>query len=117
MDIDLGLGVADTLGGGRDGEAMAAEGDGVIAGDRAVVLEGEGLIGWPRAVGGALLGRRQSEVGVEGRQVGSQNAISLFQGGGLGFPELFDQSILKGAKQAFDAALGGSGTSSDGFDG
>ena len=120
-DVDAGAGVADAVGARRNAKPVTIEGDGVIVGDGALVFEAEHLVwleaGGPGAVGRAGLRSWKCEVGVEGREVGPEDSIGLFERGGLGFAEFLDESILKGAKEAFDAPLGLGGVGRDRLNG
>jgi hypothetical protein len=120
VDVDPCSGITDALGARGDLEPFPVEGDGVVAGDGALMLEGEDLfrlqIGRPGTVGGAGVSCRESEAGVEGGQVGPEDAIGFLQGSSLSFAQFLDQSILKGAKESFHTSLGLRGVGGEGFD-
>jgi hypothetical protein len=81
-DVDAGAGLADAVGARGNGRPLSIEGDGVVVGDATVVFEAEHLL-WleivgPGAVGRAGLRSCKSEAGVEGREVGPEDAIGFF---------------------------------------
>ena len=95
---------------GWQGEGMRAEGDGVVGGDDAPVLQAEtaGEMEASRqaakvrsGVGGGV-GEALVIVGAEP----GEHGVGLFDGGGLGEAEFADQTILASAPDALDAALG-----------
>ena len=94
----------------RDLEAVTAEGDGVVVGHGARVLEAEHGVRihsvGPGAVGGIRLGRLDSEAGVEAGPEFKQEAIGLLESAGPGEPQLLDQAILERSEEAFNASLG-----------
>ena len=89
VDVDPCSGIADALGARGNLELLPIEGDGVVAGHSALVLEGEDLfrlqVRWPGAIGRSGVDRRESEAGVEGGQVGPQDSIRFFESGGFDF--------------------------------
>jgi hypothetical protein len=81
-DVDAGAGVTDAVGARGNGKRLSIEGDGVVVGHDAVVLEAEDLL-WLEIVGPGAVGRAgvrswKSEAGVEGREVGPEDAIGFF---------------------------------------
>jgi hypothetical protein len=109
-DFDAAVGVRAAAGGGLDGEAVAAERDGVVLGDDAFVLEAEDGIGHeaggPGAVGGSWLGGRDDEAGVVAGQEVVQDAVGIVQGAGVSLAQGFDEAVLEGAEETLDASFG-----------
>ena len=109
VDLDLGSSVAAGVGPGQNLQAVGAEGDGIVIGDDAQVLEAKDRVRVERRGPGAI---RQRGVG---RGVGKPRVVTAQEPGekGIGARAVTDtgeaefgqEAILKGAKEAFDAAL------------
>jgi hypothetical protein len=115
------VGVRTAAASGGDGKAVAVEGDGVVVGDDALVLEAEDGVGLetggPGAVGRLGLCGRDSETGVVARQEALQDLVGVFERVGSGLAQGFDEAVLEGAEEALDAALGLGGMGWDQLDG
>ena len=98
VDIDSRPSVAGALRAGWDLQLFSVEGDGVVVAHNALVLETEKILGpqiiWPRAIGRPGLRWRDTETFIEAGQITQQCLIGLFNGTGLGLPQLFDQAVL-----------------------
>jgi len=108
-DFDTGSGVGAASGALWYGKDMACERDSVVAGDGSSVLEAEEVgsmqAGRPTSVSGARLCGFPSEAAVEVGEEALEGMVRLLKGGGIGFPEGFDQPILEGAEQALHPSL------------
>lgn len=106
--LDDGTGIARAR--RRELEFVVAEDDGVVGGDGPLITEAEAAreieAAWQTAEVGCGLARRDGEALVEVGGEAVEDVIGLIAGGGAGEAKLADQPILKGAPEAFDAALG-----------
>ena len=94
----------------RQRDRVHAQGDGVIGGDDALVVQAEaaGEIEATRPaakIAGGLGGGTSEALVVIGAEA-IQHGLSVRQSGGAGEPEFADQTVLAGAPGAFDTALG-----------
>jgi len=86
VQIDGGAGIAAAVGGGRQLQAMVVEGDGVIIGDAAGVVEAEQVL--PVAVCGQRLTGRAGLLGGDGEalvvlgEIGGEHLVGLLDRAG-----------------------------------
>ncbi len=89
---------------------MTIEGDGVVVGQGARVLEAEhGIriqLRRPGPVGELRLGWLHGEASIEAGQGVGQPLVGLLEGDGPGSPKLLDHAILQGAEEPLDATPG-----------
>jgi len=116
-EFDGFAGVTAMAGQRWQGNGMGAQGDGVVGGDDALVAQAQATgkieaarqgAKVARGVGGGA-GEALVVVGAEA----SEHGIGLLQSGGVGEAKFANQTILKGAPGAFDAALGLGGVGGD----
>src|SRR5438445_422237 len=109
VDFDLGSGVAAAVGPGQNLQAVRAEGDGIVVGDDAQVLEAKDGVGVERGGPGAIrwrgVGRAVGKPRVIAAQEPEKKGIGALAGADAGETEFGQEAILEGAKEAFDAAL------------
>ncbi len=109
-EFDGFSGIAAMAGQGRQGDGVGAQGDGVIGGDDAPIVQAE-------AAGKIEAARQAAEVAhgigggtgealvVIGREAG-ERCVGIGQGGGASEAQFADETVLKGAPGALDAAFG-----------
>src|SRR5208337_1818966 len=103
-------GVAAMSGQGRQRDGMRAQGDGVVGSDDALITQAEAAgeieaAGQGAEVAGGLGGGTGKALVVVGTEA-LEHGVGLLQGGGAGEAKFADQTVLKGAPGALDAALG-----------
>ena len=109
VDLDLGSGVAAAVGPGENLQAVRAEGDGIVIGDDAQVLEAKDRGGVERGRPGAI--RRRGVGGEVGKacvvaaQEPDKKGIGALAVADAGEAQFGQEAILKRAKEAFDAPL------------
>ena len=109
-EFDGFSGIAAMAGQGWQGDGVRAQGDGVIGGDDALIVQAEAAGEIEAARQGAEVARRfgggtGEALVVIGAEAG-EHGVGLGQSGGVGEAKFADQTVLAGAPGAFDAALG-----------
>ena len=117
VELDAFAGVGAAIGARGNGQGVTGEGDGVVIGDGALVVEAEDILGeegWgPRQVSGIRLGRGAGKAAVESGQEATQDKVGLVEVGGPSLTKGLDEAVLKGAEEALNAALGLRGKGAD----
>ena len=110
MDIYASTAIASALAIGRDGQRVTGKRDGIVSVDRTLMFHAECVLNdetrWPGTIGRTRLPRGDRESGIEAGQIVAQHLVGFRQGRGPGLAQLFDQSILEGAKEPFDPPFG-----------
>lgn len=108
MDFDPRFGQTPTV--GDDLEQMGAQGQGVIIGDGAEVLEAEDGSGIERVRPGAVdrlwVGGGLGEARIVAGDKPAEEHVGLRLGADAGHPEFSDEAILQGPEEALDPSLG-----------
>lgn len=108
VDLDAGFGVAAAV--GQKLKDVRAEGDGVVVGDDARVLEAEDGIrdemGGPGTIGALWPGCRPGKARIVASEESREEGVRGVCGGDAREAQFGDEPILQGAKDALNAALG-----------
>lgn len=109
VDLDRGAGEGPALDVGQDLQVARAQAHRVVIGDGPAVLEAADRVQiegtGDRAKGRRPLGRRTGEAAIVANDVAREESVGAGEVADAGKAELTDQAILKGAPDAFDAAL------------
>ena len=109
-EFDRFSGIAAMAGQGRQGDEVGAQGDGVIGGDDASIMQAEAASEIEAARQGAEVARgigggTGEALVIVGAEAG-EHGVGLGQSRGTGEAEFADQAVLAGAPGALDAAFG-----------